>query len=246
MGISFDVCLAPARVARVLLAAFALLLCVHAGGLFLTFALQYGDPFGLIRLLNIAVERNIPTLYQSGLFLIGAALFLLLSRLPAHDMRERRMWLVLAATFVFLALDEALAIHERLIDPVRTHLDTGGLLFFAWVVPYSIAVLALAMWATPKFWRLGSRFRILFGLSAVVFLSGAVGMEMVGGEYYEANNEAVDLTYRLYQTLEEALEFMGLILLIYTQLALIVTRADEASLRMSFAAEDRAPLAPIA
>lgn len=246
MAISIDVCLAPARVARALLVVFALLLLAHAGGLFLTFALHYGDPLGLIRLFNIALERNIPTFFEGGLFVIAALLFLLLARLPWHDLAERRLWLVLAATFVFLALDETLAIHERLIDPVRTHLHTGGFLFFAWVVPYSIAVLALAIWATPKFWRLGTRFRILFGLSAVVFLSGAVGMEMLGGRYYQGNHETVDLTYRLFQTVEETLEFMGLILLIYTQLALLRTRTTEASLRLSFAVNEPMQCAPSA
>ncbi|UHQ18324.1 hypothetical protein LVB87_08800 [Lysobacter sp. KIS68-7] len=245
MEISIDVCLEPARVARALLAAFALLLLAHFAGLYLTFALHYGDPYGLIRMFNLALERNVPTLFECCLFLLASALFLLLARLPARDPKERRLWLVLAATFLFLAADEGLAIHERLIGPVRTHLHTSGLLFFAWVVPYLVAVLALAMWATPKFWRLGNRFRILFGLSAVVFLSGAVGMEMLGGQYYQANHETVDLTYRLYQTMEETLEAMGLILLVYTQLALIRTRATEASFRLSFGLEDRLPSAQV-
>ena len=206
----------------------------HAVGLYLTFALHFGDPYGLIRLFNLAVERNVPTVFEAGLFVCASALFLLLATLPSHDRGERRLWLVLAATFLFLAFDEALAIHERLIDPVRTHLHTGGLLFFAWVVPYAIAVAALAIWATPKFWRLGNRFRILFFLSAAVFLFGAVGMEMLGGQYYQANHQTVDLTYRLFQTVEESGEFLGLILLIYTQLALVGTRTNEASIRMSF------------
>ena len=244
MGTSIDVCLEPARVARVLLAMFALLLLAHAVGLYLTFALNFGDPFGLVRLFNLALERNVPTLFECCLFFLATTLFLLLARLPARDPAERRLWLVLAATFVYLAADEALAIHERLIGPVRTHLHTGGLLFFAWIVPYLVAVLALAMWAAPKFWRLGNRFRILFGLSAVVFLSGAVGMEMLGGRYYQDHHETVDLTYRLYQTMEESLEFLGLILLVYTQLALIRTRAAEASFRLSFGLEDRIVQAP--
>lgn len=237
--VSFDVDLGPGRVARALLFVFGLLLLAHAVGLFLTFALHYGDPYGLIRLFNLALERNVPTLFECCLFIGAAGLFLLLAKLTSHDSAERRVWLLLAPVFVFLAFDEAMAIHERLIGPVRTHLHTGGLLFFAWVVPYGVAVLALAIWATPKFWRLGPRFRILFGLSACIFLSGAVGMEMLGGQYYEAHDDTVDLTYRLYQTVEESLEFMGLILLIYTQLDLLGSRATEARLRVRFGAEDR-------
>src|SRR5690606_19747598 len=93
----------------------------------------------------------------------------------------------------------------------------------------------LAVWPGPKLWRLGRRFRLLFGLSAAVFLSGAIGVEMLGGRYYEANDETFDLTYRLYQTAEEILEFTGLILLIYPQLLLLGTRASAASLQLHFA-----------
>src|SRR5690606_2124325 len=104
------------------------------------------------------------------------------------------------------AVDEFAIIHERLIKPVREALGTGGLLYFAWIIPYLVAVFALAVLVGPTLWRLGGRFRLLFGLSAGLFLAGAVGVEMLGGRHYEARSGDVDLTYRLYQTVEECLE----------------------------------------
>jgi len=231
---SIDISVEPARVGRWLVAVFALLLLAHAGGLLMTYRFDHDYVYGLVPLFNITLEGNIPTFFASGLFVTGGALFLLLWRLNEQGSSERRVWLILGVIFFYLAVDEFAAIHERLIVPVREEFNTGGLLFFAWIIPYSIAVLALALWVAPTLWRLGGRFRLLFGLSAGVFLSGAVGVEMLGGRHFEANNETVDLTYRLYQTAEEFLEFTGLILLVYTQLALLRARVPVASLHLAF------------
>ena len=130
-------------------------------------------------------------------------------------------------------------LHELLTEPVRRQLGTSGLFLFAWIIPYSVAVLALAVWAGPQLWRLGRRFRVLFGVAAALFLCGAVGVEMLGGRYYEAH-QTFDLTYRLHQTVEETLEFCGLLVLIYTQLMLLSTRVSEARLQLRFGPRSRA------
>ncbi len=60
------------------------------------------------------------------------------------------------------------------------------------------------------------RWRLI--VAAVVYLTGAVGVELVGGLIYESLGEQRNLTYDLVITCEETLEMTGLILLIRAQL----------------------------
>lgn len=224
------VSIVPSRVARWLWAALLVLLVAHTFGLFLTYGLGYSHALGFVPLFNIATEANIPTYFASALLMTSAMLFLLLWRTGKSGGRHSRVWLLLSAIFVFLAVDEVAMIHEKFIEPVRAALGTGGFLYFAWIVPYALAVIAIGLYATPAIWRTGPRFIKLFGVAAALYLSGAIGVEMIGGNYYEAsaydpNAAYVDLNYRLIQSLEETLEFSGVIVLVYTLLALLSRRS---------------------
>lgn len=212
---------------------FLLLFTAHCAGLVLSYGLGYHHVFGLVALFNMATEYNVPTLFASVLLLVNSLLFLVLFLTDTSDQRARRAWLLLAVAFSFLAVDEAVLLHERLIEPVRAWLGVGGYLYFAWVIPYAIGVAVLGLFVTAPIWRLGWRFRCLFSLAAVAYLGGAVGIEMLGGYYYEANQRRVDLTYRLYQTLEETLEFCGLLILLFTLLELLKARYSTITLRLS-------------
>lgn len=224
----------PSRVAATLLGVLLLLLTAHAVGLVLTYGFEQPWGFGLVPLFNIALEHNVPTFYASLLLLFNGFLFLSLWRLSSTLQEGKNVWLLLSLVFFFLAVDEFAMLHELLIVPVRRSLNVGGILFFAWTIPYTVAVIALAVPVTPVLWKLNGRFKLLFGGAAVMYLGGAIGVEMLGGRYYESSNEEVDLTYRLFQTVEELLEFGGLILLVYTLLELIGARAPLAWLEVEF------------
>ncbi len=47
--------------------------------------------------------------------------------------------------YTFLAIDETAQIHEKLIAPIRVAFGLTGALYFAWVIPYGIGVLVLAL-----------------------------------------------------------------------------------------------------
>lgn len=211
---------------------FVMLLIGHGLGLAMTYGLGHPSVFGLVPLFNIAVEQNVPTLFATLLLFANGLLFLVLSRVSDQSPRMRRVWLVLAVTFCFLAVDESVALHERLIQPVRQWLDVGGYLFFAWVIPYAAAVAILGAFVAAPLWSLGWRYRLLFGAAGLAYLGGAIGIEMIGARYFEANHEQVDLAYRLFQTLEECLEFAGLIVLVYTLLDLIRKRTHAVTVRL--------------
>lgn len=200
----------------------------------MTYGLGHGNVLGLVPLFNLATETNVPTFFATLLLVLNALLFAFVWWTGARREPGSRVWLFLAFVFGFLALDEFAMIHELTIEPVRNSLGTGGLLYFAWLIPYAAAVVVVGSAVAPVIWKLGNRFRALFGLAAVLYLGGAMGVEMLGGRYYEAQQATVDLRYRLFQTVEETLEFSGLIALVYALLELLRTRSKAVLLHIDF------------
>jgi len=184
-----------------------------------------GFEHGLVRLLFslffIDGEGNVPALFSTWLFLINAVLFLIAWKAAGLAGDSQKIWLVLSIVFIFLALDESISIHERLIDPLRQALGATGIFYYAWIIPYGIGVVLLAIFAIPIFWRMQKRIRFWFGLSAATYLFAAIGLEMISGKYLVMMNEKKDIVWILMITLEESLEMVGLIILVYALLLLL-------------------------
>jgi hypothetical protein len=184
-----------------------------------------GFEHGLVRVLFslffIDGEGNVPAIFSTLLFLINAMLFLMVRKAAGLAGDSQKIWLVLSIVFVFLALDESISIHERLIDPLRLALNATGIFYYAWIIPYGIGVVLLAIVAIPVFWRMQKRIRFYFGLSAASYLFAAIGLEMISGKYLVMMNENKDIVWVLMVTLEESLEMVGLIILVYALLLLL-------------------------
>jgi hypothetical protein len=60
----------------------------------------------------------------------------------------------------------------------------------------------------------------LFILAGVVFVSGAVGMEMIGGMHSEVNGED-NVTYAMMYSFEEFLEMSGAVVFMYALISYI-------------------------
>lgn len=177
------------KMGRTLFLILGLLLFAHLSILFCHFVLH--TPVRALTLLfDLDTEANVPTLFNVALFFLGAFLFFLQGR--SMEPKHRFGWFLMAAVFVFLGIDEGAQIHERFILFTRNLLEAmmskegdHGWLYFAWVVPYGLAVLGLAvvLWR----WFKGLEPRLMKGLviSGVIYIFGAVFMEMVNGKIYE-------------------------------------------------------------
>ena len=113
-----------------------------------------------------------------------------------------------------------------------------GILSFAWVVPAVVLVVVLGL-VFLRFLRdlpRSTRRRLL--LAGGLYRGGAVGMEMAGAAYGEAHGIYCG-TYSLIATAEEALEFAGLIVLIWAVLRHWAEQHGEVRLRMAAAAGAR-------
>jgi hypothetical protein len=201
-----------------------LLLVAHL----ITISMPYifeGFEHGLVRLFFslffLDGEGNVPAIFSTCLFLINAAIFLIVWKAACHAGDSQKIWLFLSSVFVFLALDESISIHERLIDPLREALDATGIFYYTWIIPYGIGVVLLSIFAIPVFWRMQKRIRFWFGLSAATYLFATIGIEMISGKYLVMMNEQKDIVWICMITLEESLEMVGLIILVHAQLLLL-------------------------
>ncbi|MGD9137796.1 MAG: hypothetical protein PVH42_13585 [Desulfobacterales bacterium] len=189
-----------------------------------------GFEHGLVRLLFslffLDGEGNLPAIFSTWLFLLNAVIFLITWKAARLAGESAKIWLFLSSVFVFLALDESISIHERLINPFREALDATGIFYYTWIIPYGIGVVLLAIIAAPVFWRMQKRIRFWFGLSAAVYLFATIGLEMISGKYLVMMNEQKDIVWILMITLEESLEMAGLIVLVYAQLLLLRNKYD--------------------
>jgi len=193
-----------------------------------TIAMPYifeGFEHGLVRLLFslffLDGEGNVPAIFSTWLFLLNAVIFLIVWKAACLSGDSHKIWLFLSSVFIFLALDESISIHERLINPLRQALGATGIFYYAWIIPYGVGVVLLAIIAIPVFWRMQKRIRFWFGLSAATYLVATIGLEMISGKYLVMMNEQKDIVWIFMVTVEESLEMVGLIILVYAQLLLL-------------------------
>ncbi len=184
-------------------------------GLWSTFHWGRSRLLGLIPMFRLDFERNVPTFFAMLLLLSCGLLTALRARVMAGiSKRQMWAWLGLTAAFTFVAIDEFFELHERLVVPVRETFNTSGILHFAWVIPYGLAVMMLGLLYLRFFMRLEPTFRRRLFTSAAVFLSGAMGMEMVGGAYLDGDEARRNFTYGIITMVEETLELTGSLLAI--------------------------------
>jgi hypothetical protein len=162
--------------------------------------------------LDLDTEASLPTWLSSGLMLVCALALLALGAQAKQDGFAKALpWLLLSAAFFFVSLDESISLHEWMSAALGAQVEKGGLFYFVWTVPALVAcVLGLACFLPFIFSFRGLDRALLLG-SAIVFLAGAIGMEMIGGSVAEVAG-VENLRYRLLATLEETLEFAGLLL----------------------------------
>jgi hypothetical protein len=103
-----------------------------------------------------------------------------------------------------MSLDEAIELHENLGQIFDLH----GVLFFSWVVPAGLVVLALAALYLPFLKHLPRESRWRFVLAGTVYLTGALVLELPLGHWAERHGHD-NLTYVLIDWVEESLELVG-------------------------------------
>jgi hypothetical protein len=168
----------------------------------------------LDRALNVDREINVPTLF-SALLLFACAVLLAQIARSRRGERYAWHWWILAGVFLFLALDEAVKIHERIGILLHLQYNTSGIFRWAWVIPYGAAIVLLTAAYLGFFLHLPARTRSLFFAAAALFIGGALGVEMIQARHFESVSGEPDLFYYSLVTVEEFLEMTGAIVFIH-------------------------------
>lgn len=154
-----------------------------------------------VALLSLSYEQNLPTWYSS---LLLAAAALLCAAISAAAARDRGHWRALTGLFTLMSFDEVAELHERLGGLV----GTGGVLYFDWVIPATVALLLFAAFFV-RFWiRLPSPLRSRMAWAGVLYVGGALLMELPLG-YWTERAGTDNLGYALIDWVEESLEIAG-------------------------------------
>jgi hypothetical protein len=167
---------------------------------------------------NVDLEMTIPTYFNALILLFSGVLLTLVAMLKKKTRDPYTInWSILAILFWFMAMDETISLHEFLIKPLRDAFNTSGFLYFAWVI-VAIPLLVLMGITFRKFiLALPKRIRTLILVAGSIYVASALGIEMVGGWYFEQFGGS-QIPYIILTTVEETLEMAGILIFIYALL----------------------------
>ncbi len=208
----------PVTVTRTLLVTVGVLLSLSLCSQLVKYGTGHDTVFGIIPLLYVDYEANLPTWYSSIALLTASVVvcFIALSKRAQKD-RYTFHWFFLSGLFFLLSVDEVATIHECAIEPMRKLIDASGVLHYAWVIPGGIFVLMVGGFMLRFLISLPARTRNLFMIAGAVFVGGAIGVEMISAFHAFSHGEK-NLLYSLIITFEEAMEMLGVIIFIHANL----------------------------
>lgn len=191
---------------------------------------NYGHLFDLNR------ELNVPSWASSVLIVLVGGACVLMGLAERQQGGRAWPWWGLGVVFTYMSLDEAAELHGLLAsDKLALPGMTGA--GFAWIVPGLILATLVAL--AYLRWVLGqpSEIRNLFFVAGTVYVSGALGFEALGGLL--ADPTYFNPAYLVASTIEETLEFLGMLIMLYA----VLRRLDMSGLAFEFAMPRRGELA---
>lgn len=178
-------------------------------------------------------EVSIPSWYSITLLLTCSGLLAVIAAgKRQREDRFARHWAVLALIFLALSIDEASDIHGQASYRIQATLETEGVLRYAWVIPGMIFTVLVGLAYVRFLAHLPRGVRLRFVLAGTLFLSGALGLEMIQARY-DSIHGVENMPYRLMVAAEESLEIVGAILFISTLLGYLASMSNSIRLRIS-------------
>jgi hypothetical protein len=195
----------------------------------------YGQDLPL--LFDVNTEATVPTWYSAGLLLAVAGVCGVLVAVSVVAERSGRRWAVLAAVFTLMALDETVAVHERLGPAVEDLLDVSstGLLRHSWVVAgvvLAVALAGVAAWAVVTLPRAPRRW---VGIGLGTYVGGALALEAASGAVLDGMGDG--LAYAAVTSLEEGAEMTGALVALCGLLAALDVRVRGGAVQVGLASD---------
>lgn len=208
----------PQRILKQNLYLILFFLIMNLSGFILVDTFEITSLSGWKTFFDFDKEYNAPTIYSAlAFFVISVMTHVIGSKYRLLNLRSMP-WLGLSIIFCFFAMDEIFQIHEGVSIPILM-LGLGGLGFFhfAWVLPYGFALIIFIFAYSRFLFELPQQTSTLFLISGAIFVTGALGMELIAGKYLEIYGQR-GTGFFVLTTIEELFEMIGLAVFTYALL----------------------------
>ena len=172
---------------------------------------------------DLDAEGNIPTFYSFLALLFSSVLLGAIAHVKNLDNdRYKNKWKILSFIFLYLSLDEIAQVHEDFVIPMRKLLNATGFLYSAWIVPFGFLAAIFALSYSKFLFHLPVSTKKMFAAAFVLYVGGAIGMEMPGG-YLVYTDNLHNVTFMILIAIEESLEMLGIVVFIHALILYIKT-----------------------
>ncbi|TDC46745.1 hypothetical protein E1212_26205 [Jiangella ureilytica] len=225
-------------IGKVLLLLCATVVALHLAAVAVrSLARPDGAPADVLALLNGGHERSLASWWTSAL-LIACALTAVVAGRLAETRKAGRAWVVLAAVFALLSLDEIVSLHERGAEWAAAVFESGSLLArLGWTIPAAAVLVLSLVVLVPAFRVIPARPRTVILAGLATSIAGALGMEVLNVLLADAG--ARYLWRHLVMTLEEAAEMVGVVIVLLGVLTALRVRWADGRLTLTYDATGR-------
>lgn len=199
----------PLSIRRVVISGVFILALLNVGNALAVWALHVAGlkfAVGIIPLFGFDREANLPTMVNAA-WLQLAGLFAFMIARSMSDRGDARRWLGIALILWFLAVDELCMLHDHVSVALHDRFSTTGLLSWPWVIVYGVLTLSVVAFYLRFFFTLDRSLQVGLAVAAVLYVGGAIGMEMFAAR--ELGNDSENLRHAIYYTIEENLEIIA-------------------------------------
>lgn len=165
------------------------------------------------RKFHLNSEMSFPAYYSSMLLWVACLIIGYIAYVEKEKSTKYwKHWILLSVLFLALSIDEMLAIHEEVTEYLRISLNISGPGQYAWAIVGTAFVIVLFIFFAKFLFSLPFKTQVRLYISAAVFLGGALGMELIGGYFGDADTTV--LYHNIFVIIEESMEMFGVILFI--------------------------------
>lgn len=177
-----------------------------------------GENFSeVVRMFNVDLERNLPTIFSALILLFSSLLIQLiaLSKLKNKD-KYAYHWQGLSIIFMYLSVDELIEIHEKVNKILlRFPQSTSDQ---KWDILNIVFVTIFVLFYLKFFFHLPKKIQGLFILAFSLYVIGGVGIELFGVFFLTNIYNQQTFWSQVIATIEECLEMIGVSIFIHALL----------------------------
>ncbi|HEY9816076.1 MAG TPA: hypothetical protein V6D20_09820 [Candidatus Obscuribacterales bacterium] len=223
--------ISPTRITKFLIGVVIGLALASLLGQYFKFYLGDDMMFGFVPRFDVNTEQSIPTWYSSITLLLCSSLLatIAIAKHTAGD-RFRYYWTGLAIAFLYLSVDEAASLHELLNYATPKVLPNSQSFSQPWVIPAALFALVFGIAYVRFLLHLPKKTQRFFVAAFVLYVGGAVLMEVVGALHWQSASSTGELSadqnmiMAVMLTIEEVFEMLGVLAFIYGLLDYIATQ----------------------